>query len=513
MEESYHKHYEKCIQLLKDLIAPSSYKNIGFFASSYEKDNYKRLFTRDAFWIFMASILSQDRTLLNGCRESLRTLLRYQREDGAIPSNVSSDGKVSYGIINPRIDPTSLYIIACSRFAKRYPREKIEKSRFLSIEKAMHHLERSWQHKKHKLLYIPRSGNWADEYLQQGFVLYDEALWYLALREFSDILLLVGDKRHIKYWRMSEEVKKVILEKFWVKSLPEKDAISKRVLEKLRDPKTGYFIHYFYSPSREKASFRNPCGIFDAFGNILAMLAGIVPPDKLNEMINFIDRVSVNKYPLIPAHYPLFPEETFRSPKLHQYRFKQFIGHYHNGGLWAWYTGPYVAALVKSGEKKKAEAFLCGIMKANSEKKNGMNFYEYHRGKRAIGYLKVKNDEGINVSVSTHIGKIARMSRSMVLFHFNKEKADVEDDLALRALNVHKKDLVKVSAVGPDSEEVIREISELREGNGKKAFHRNRILLKGSSPGGVPSLGVSAAAFIIAYKAFFEEKVIFEEWC
>lgn len=513
MEESYQKHYEKCILLLKELITPSSYKNIGFFASSYEKDNYKRLFTRDAFWIFIASILSQDKTLLRGCRDSLKTLLKYQREDGAIPSNVSRDGKVSYGIINPRIDPTSLYVIACSRFAKRYPREKIEKERFLSIEKAIHHLEKCWEHKKHKLLYIPRSGNWADEYLQQGFVLYDEALWYLALREFSDILLLAGDKRHLKYWHKAEDVKQVILEKFWVKDLPEKDSISKRVLEKLQEPGIGYFIHYFYSPSKKEASFGSPCGIFDAFGNILSILAGIVPPDKLKQIIEFIDRISVNKYPLIPAHYPLFPEETFRSPKLHQYRFKQFIGHYHNGGLWAWYTGPYVAALVKNGERKKAEVFLKGIMRANNEKKGGMKFYEYHRGKRAIGYFKVKNENGIDISLSSHIGKITRKSLSMVLFHSEKEKADAEDDLALRALNVNKKDIVKVSAVGPDSQEILKEISELKQDNGHKAFHHNRIILKGSSPGGVPFLGVSAAAYIIAYKAFFEEKVIFEEWC
>ena len=459
----------------------------------------------------MASILSDDKILLKGCRDSLRTLAKYQREDGAMPSNVAPDGNVSYGIINPRIDPTTLYIIACSRFAKRYPREKIEREKFSSMEKAVKYLEKFWANNKYNLLYIQRSGNWADEYVQKGFVLYDEVLWYLALRGFSDVLMLLGDKRHLTYWQKAEGVKNIILKKFWVKNIPQKDTISERVAAKINTDRAGYFIHFFHCNNNEKTGFQFPNGIFDAFGNILAILAEIVPPEKLREIIKFIEEISTNKYPLIPAHYPLFPEETFRSPRLHQYRFKQFIGHYHNGGLWAWYTGPYVAGLVKNGEKKKAEVFLRGIMKANNEKKNGMDFFEYHTGKRAIAYLEVKYDKGVDVFLSTSIANIARRSKSMVLFHFNRQKVDAEDDISLRGLNVHKNDLIKVSAVGPDAQEALNEITELRQDNSRKYFHCHDIILKGSKPGGVPFLGVSAAAYIIAYKAFVEEKIIFEE--
>lgn len=512
-ESTFKEAYLRSIELLKGLVAGPKNNHLGFFASSFNKDNYKRLFARDAFWICMASILSEDKALLQSCRESIRTLAKYQRKDGAVPSNVSRDGEVSYGIINPRVDPTTLYIIVCSRFAKRYPREKVEKEFFSSVEKAVRYLEKSWEADEYKLLYIPRSGNWADEYLQKGFVLYDEVLWYLALKEFSDMLLLLGDKRHLLYWRKAEGVKAAIQEKFWVKNLPKKDVISERVFRKIDAEKSGYFIHFFDAPSSKETGFQNPYGIFDAFGNILAILAEIVTPDRLKEITNFIDQISVNKYPLIPAHYPLFPEETFRSSKLHQYRFKQFVGHYHNGGLWAWYTGPYVAGLIKNGERKKAKIFLKGIMKANDEKKNDMDFFEYHTGKRAIAYLEVKHDRGVDVCLSEHLAKVARKSKSMILFQFNKQKVDAEEILSLRSLNVHKNDLVKISAVGPDAQETLEKLSELRDDNSRKFFHCHDIILKGSKPGGVPFLGVSAAAYIIAYKAFFEEKVIFEQWC
>lgn len=499
--------------MLKDLIAPPEYNNIGFFASHYEKDNYKRLFARDAFWVIMASLLTGEDDLLKASRDSLTTLAGKQRDDGAIPSNVSHDGKVSYGIINQRIDPTTLYIIACSRFAKRYPAGEINKEQFAAIEKAVSYLENTWADNEYGLLYIPRSGNWADEYLQQGFVLYDEVLWYMAVKGFSEMLLSKGDARQSHYSSKAEKIRAIILEKFWVKDLPVKDNISKRVLKKIGTDSVGYLIHFFYCTGPESTGFGNPSGIFDAFGNILAVLAGIVPEDKVGEMISFIEKIAVNKYPLIPAHYPLFPEETFRSRRLHQYRFKQFIGHYHNGGLWSWYTGPYAAGLVKNHEKEKAETFLKGVMKANNEKKNGMDFYEYQTGKRAIAYMELNCEHGMDIYLSTSIGKIARRCRSMVLFHFNSRKADAEDDMSLRGLNAQKGDRLKVSAVGPDAEETLKKICELFSGDPERCCECKDIILKGSKPGGVPFLGVSAAAYIIAYKALFEGKIIFEECC
>jgi len=507
--------YSRSIDLIASLVAGPEYEHLGFFASSTEKDNYKRLFTRDVFWIIMASILSEDEGLLKACRDSIRKLSRYQREDGAIPSNVSLGGKASYGIINPRIDPTTLFIIGCIRFAKRHPGKGIIDDHFGSIRKAVRYLETHCEDKKHGLLYIPRAGNWADEYLQQGFVLYDEVLWYMAIREYADLLRSRGDKDAEKYFHKAAGIKDMINARFWVKNIRQKnkEQIYEGLKKKFAFKHEGYYIHFYHSPGPDKTSFDHPRGIFDAFGNILAVLAGIPSPEQINEIVNFIEEISVNKYPLVPAHYPFFPEEMFRSSRLYQYRFKEFIGHYHNGGLWAWYTGPYVAGLIKNGKREKAEKFLQGVLKANKEKKNGMDFYEYHTGKRAIAYLEVKYPKGIDFELSTLITGIARGSRSMILFHYNRKKVDAENDIALRGLSVQRGGMVKVSAVGPDAQEALKKMSELSHNNSQGFFHCHDIIIKGSKPGGVPLLGVSAAAYVIAYKAFFEGKVIFEECC
>ncbi|MFH1395315.1 MAG: glycoside hydrolase 100 family protein [Candidatus Omnitrophota bacterium] len=506
--------YIKSLDLLKSLVAGPESGNIGFFASAVNKDNYKRVFARDAFWIFMASILSQDRVLIKGCKDSIRTLSKYQREDGAIPSNVSADGKVSYGIINPRVDSTTLYIIGCIRFARRYPNEKILEDHFESIKKAFSYLENMWENKKYELLFIPRAGNWADEYLQQGIVLYDEVLWYMAVKEYSAILKKINKQKSDYYGKKAARIKKLINEKFWTDNLDiEKGPIVSRLSKKFDFEKVGYYIHFFYSPDRHAVSFNYPQEIFDAFGNILAILAELPSQQQIEKIINFIEEISINKYRLIPAHYPFFPEETFRSQKLHQFRFKQFVGHYHNGGLWSWYAGPFVAAMVKNARIKIGLRYCRGIIKANNEKKDGMDFYEYHTGKSAAVYLKVRYSQGIDLYLSVCISKFVKYRKSTVLIHFKGEKVNAESDIGVRALGIKRTEEIKVSAVGPDAQEVITGIVELTGPRGRKVFDSKKINLKGSKAGGTAYLGVSAAAYVIAYTALFEKRIIFDNEC
>ena len=82
---------------------------------------------------------------------------------------------------------------------------------YTELEKAVKYLESTWEDNCCGLLYIPRAGNWADEYLQEGFVLYDEVLWFLALRKYSYMLEVVGDnKRAKKYYEKAGKVKNLI---------------------------------------------------------------------------------------------------------------------------------------------------------------------------------------------------------------------------------------------------------------------------------------------------------------
>ena len=509
-EQIFRDAYQESLGLLKGLIAGEGYNSIGFFASSVNRENYHRLFTRDAFWVGMAALLSGDKELIDAYDASLATLSKNQREDGAIPSNVSHMGEVSYGIINPRVDPTTLYILGCI-YRYKLCKDPAFLSEYLpSIEMAFKYLITTWENKKLELLYIPRAGNWADEYLQQGYVLYDEVLWHLALREYSEVIGDADGPEAEYYRKKAEHVKEVIRKKFWIKNLKKRnDDIYKKVSKKFNFEETGYFIHFYYSNGKTQSALRRSHGIFDAFGNVLALLAGVATQEQVKETINFIDEISVNKYPLIPAHYPFFSEEIFKSQKLHQYRFKQHVGHYHNGGLWPWYTGLYVAFLQSYGDRERAARFLDGILKANRARKNNMNYYEYHVSKRASSELEVKRDEGVDLFLSVLMSKLIEAKRSTVKVHYNKKRVNVDNDMTIRGLNIRKGDKIRISAIGPDAEEVLLEICKIEDNRGR-CFECQGTTVRGMEPGGTPHLGVSAASFIIGYKAITENKVLFQ---
>ncbi len=483
IEEKHKQAYEGSINLIKSLLAGPEYNSIGFFASSEDKQNYKRLFARDAFWIGMASLVSEESLLVDGFKTSLDTLAAHQREDGAIPSNVSPDGKVSYGIINPRIDPTTLFVIGCVQLYKKLRDKSILDEYYGPVTRAINYLENNYVNEDTGLLFTPRAGNWADEYMQQGFVLYDEVLWHIALRSYADILEIKNKSEASYYREKSEHVKELIGEKFW------------------RDE--GYFLHFFFAKDKSDTDFTQPHNIFDAFGNILALISGVATREQSAEIIRFIDDLSRNKYPLIPAHFPFFPEDIFKCHKLHQYRFKEYVGHYHNGGLWCWYTGLYAAYLSKMGDRERALKFLNGIIKANKEKKDGKNYFEYHAGKKAEVFLKVRHDNGIDLFLSFKIAEIAKAFKSTVRLLYQGKKVYADNDMALRSLNIRKGEEVKFNAIGPDAEASLKSIAGISSDEGN-CFDHKEIIVKGSRPGGAPYLGVSAAAHIIAHRSFYD---------
>ncbi|MGD2279329.1 MAG: HPr family phosphocarrier protein, partial [Candidatus Omnitrophota bacterium] len=269
---------------------------------------------------------------------------------------------------------------------------------------------------------------------------------------------------------------------------------------------------FYYSPDLASSSFRHPCGIFDAFGNILALLADIPTNDQAHEILNFIDEISKNKYPLVPAHYPFFSEDTFKSLKLHQFRFKEYVGHFHNGGLWPWYTGPYTGSLVKLGEKERASRFLEGIAKANRQKRDGMDFYEYHSNKRSKVELELLGANGLDLSLSFNIAQLVRTVRSMITVRYNGRKEDASSDILLRSLGAGQGDKLKITAVGPDAREAVEKLARLSDPHtGENFFRSGKIITRESRCGGAPLLGTSAAAYIIAHKAYFDKKILFDK--
>ena len=79
---------EKALQTIYQAITPN-----GILASSIQKDNYAKVWSRDSMMTGIVGLLMQDEKIIAAHQHSVITLAKYQSENGQIPSNVSFNGK------------------------------------------------------------------------------------------------------------------------------------------------------------------------------------------------------------------------------------------------------------------------------------------------------------------------------------------------------------------------------------------------------------------------------------
>ena len=357
--------YEEALELLKNCSTDK-----GFIASAIDKDNYKRIFGRDSIITGLAALMTKDKILIKQTKKSLETLLKNQSETGQIPSNVSLDEeKVSYGGPAGRVDSNLWLVIGFSQYVKRTKDLSFLKKHIERIDKIMF-LLKCYEFNNKNLIYTPKSGNWADEYLQEGYVLYDEVLYYRSLEEYAYLLKTVG-KDNKEVIGKANKVKKIILTNFW----PEKEneyVYHKPVFEKA--VKKPYLLAYF-----------NPAGYglkFDGFGNSLALHFNILDEEKEKELLEYVKKhfTSKTKY-LIPAFYPAIRREDKQYELLrnnYSHRFKNKPYEYHNGGLW-----PVITGFFASTRKANTEKYIKGINWANNLRNN--SFTEFVNAKTMRG--------------------------------------------------------------------------------------------------------------------------------
>jgi glycogen debranching enzyme len=105
---------------------------------------------------------------------------------------------------------------------------------------------------------------------------------------------------------------------------------------------------------------------FDLLGNSLAILSGIASPSRADEMISWIEAecAGMRERGELTGNLPpnFFPFVKPEDPDWHE-RYSQFNnpGDYHNGGIWPFVCGFYVAALVAAKRFKLAEEKLVAL--------------------------------------------------------------------------------------------------------------------------------------------------------
>ncbi len=350
-------YYDKAIELLHKVSTPN-----GFLASAENISNYQRVWARDGVICGLAALASGDEKLIKTFKNTLETLAKYQHELGTIPSNVLvgvDKVDVSYGGLAGRVDAVTWFVIGVCQYAFHTKDDSFIWKHENEIEKALRLLE-AWEFNNRHLIYVPLSGNWADEYITDGYVLYDQLLriWALKCYNYFKKSKIISIK--------IEKIKEQIEINFFPNSEGQK--IHERAYYEMDFQD---YLPCSFSPSGYKNQF-------DAFANSLALLLNIGTKKTQNKIINHSYKLALNtKLGLLPAFWPPIFENDEHWNLLKdncKYEFRNYPYEFHNGGNWPMVNGFFGLALIFKSEVLKAKAILDRINEANSL--NNFSFFE-----------------------------------------------------------------------------------------------------------------------------------------
>jgi hypothetical protein len=348
---------EAAISLVRKCITPS-----GLLASPLGIDNYRRIWARDAMIAGITGTLINEQEIGDSLAPTVETLLRHQAQNGQIPSNVSIDGPeaASFGSTAGRVDATTWWIIGACILIKNKPDPLLIAQLREPIKKALALLH-AWEMNQRGLVYTPLGGNWADEYISQGYVLYDQCLRLWALRLAAEVF-------------ESEEYKK------------QSNTLAGLITSNYYAGQDGQKYHPLaYSKAAPKPYFWfqfGPQGYdtrWDMAANALVLLLDLHPEPAKVEAYLF-ELAEDNHSWLLPVFHPVIlpsdPEWGLLSQN-YSYRFKNQPHHFHNGGCWPVFMGLLALGLAKQELGAATEKLLLALETALSLEYPSYSFHEY----------------------------------------------------------------------------------------------------------------------------------------
>ena len=186
------------------------------------------------------------------------------------------------------------------------------------------------------------TSDWRDEQWVMGFGLFVNTIVYSYLR-----LLGLNDRadqlhRSMDYFTISSRIK------------------PQNVSEGLMIRHKPYFAFWSYKLFSSER--------FDLLGNSIAILSGLASHSRAEDIIHWIEvhcdemrQTGDLALALPPNFFPYIrPDDGDWYPRFEQYNQP---GEYHNGGIWPFVCGFYVAALVAAGRRRLAEKKLLELTK------------------------------------------------------------------------------------------------------------------------------------------------------
>src|ERR1035437_9392421 len=291
---------------------------------------YPEPYTRDLMFSILGIAVSENQKLIESIRKVLEMLAKNQTKHGHIPSLVHD--KEDRG----SSDTTPLFLLAVGIF-----RKVSGESDFLhvAVKKALTWMEYQSPSDRYLVAQQPTS-DWRDEQWVTGYGLFVNTLVYSYLRLLD---------KHERADKIRREMGRFTITGGTIHHHVHEGLVVKH------KPYFAFWSYKIYSSER-----------FDLLGNSLAILSGLASPTRAEEMISWIEEECVGMkergelaIDLPPNFFPFIkPEDPDWLPR---YEIYNKPGEYHNGGIWPFICGFYVAALVAAEKYTLAREKLVAL--------------------------------------------------------------------------------------------------------------------------------------------------------
>jgi len=312
---------------------------------------YPEPYTRDLMIATLGVLVVGNDELVKVWRRTFEVLASNQSPLGHIPSLVHDreDRGAS--------DTTPLFLLAVALFRLHTGEPDFLKE---AVDKALTWMAYRSPSDRVLVAQLPTS-DWRDEQWVLGYGLYVNTVLYAALR-----LLGCHDRADVLHEMM---------ERFTVTG----ERQQRHVHEGLVLPCKPYYALWSYKVYRSER--------FDLLGNSLAILSGIASPTRAGHLVTWIEAecAALRQNGLLAVELPpnLFPYIRPEDPDwMPRYAKYNQPGEYHNGGVWPFICGFYIASLVAAGRVRLAERTLLALtelIRGRRDAEVEFGFNEWHR--------------------------------------------------------------------------------------------------------------------------------------
>jgi len=292
----------------------------GLYASPLK---YNAVYARDALITSLGGLVSGEERFVRQWLKTMDTLMDRQSSTGQIPNNVDTFVPSRPRILAFGAADASLWFALSLSYAEKLigPRPEFHKA----AEDALVWLRYQDAHEE-GLIEQQEATDWMDIIANRGHVLYSNALWFAVLELRQDI-------------KHAHLVREAINGFLWSSEL-------------------GYFRPYVWK--QEHGDW------FDTAANLFAVAFRLADDDQTNSILDYIESHRIDRPHPVRTMYP--PIEPGDKDWREYYRTEHELNlpnQYHNGGVWPWVGGLYVAALVHAGRLDRARDELYRLAQVN----------------------------------------------------------------------------------------------------------------------------------------------------